>query len=58
MADVYFHDAPEVLVRLTYDRDGTPMALCAGKVRERDRDKELMLAWLRALRDQIAGDAQ
>lgn len=54
MADVFFNDSPEVLARLTYDpRTGHPMAICAGKVRDRERDRELLVAWLRALRDQI-----
>lgn len=48
-----FLTAPEVLVRLTYDSRGLPIAMCAGKIRERAKDQELMLTWLRKLRDQI-----
>ena len=43
-----FVGKPEVLARLTYDANGKPMALAAGKVRERKQDLELIMTWLRA----------
>jgi hypothetical protein len=48
---------PGVLVELAYDREGHPISFCRGKVRDCEKDKVAMLAWLRALKAQIEGNA-
>ena len=47
-----------VLVELTYDSEGKPVAFCRGKLRDRDHDKAALLAWLRALAAQVRGTVE
>lgn len=46
---VDFTTRPEVLARLTYMSDGTPVALLGGKKRDAASDMELLKDWLRAM---------
>lgn len=48
-----FTTAPTVLATLTYTSDGKPIALAAGKRREREADLKLLMDWLRALKTQF-----
>lgn len=54
MSDVFFAEAGP-LVELTYGRDGKPIFITRGKKRDAEKDQAAALAWMRALRDQIAG---
>lgn len=52
---IFVDDAKSVLVTLCYDAEGKPMVVAAGKKKERERDVELIVEWLRAEAAQTVG---